>query len=189
MSWPCFIRGHSTAIGSFTLKIISALAHTSSAVGRIVAPAATYAESGNPLPSPAPCSTCTVCPCPTSDSTPAGTSATRFSLVLISFGTPMIIVQTPVRVSGLVCRGAGSGERERRGGARSPLTADRSPSWSQLEHGLPGGIEELRGDRRDLVRRDRLDLAEEIVHRPPRLRVEREGRQAVHPAGRALQRQ
>src|SRR5258706_3706853 len=40
---------------------------------------------------PAPCSTSTLWPSPTSDSTPAGTSATRCSAVLISLGTPTIM--------------------------------------------------------------------------------------------------
>src|SRR2546427_505249 len=85
------MHGHSGSIGSFTLTTISALAHTSAGFGTSVAPAARYASSANPEPIPAPCSTSTLCPSPTSDSTPAGTNATRFSAVLISFGTPTIM--------------------------------------------------------------------------------------------------
>src|SRR5204862_8250851 len=82
--------GHSGSIGSFTFRIISAFAHTASAEGTICAPTARYASSLNPEPSPAPCSTSTVWLSLASDSAPAGTSATRFSAVLISFGTPTI---------------------------------------------------------------------------------------------------
>src|SRR5438105_4760907 len=85
------MHGHSGSIGSFTLTTISALAHTSAAFGTSVPPAVRYASSANPDPIPAPCSTSTLCPSPTSDSTPAGTSATRCSAVLISFGTPTIM--------------------------------------------------------------------------------------------------
>jgi len=90
-TWPLRMHGHSGSIGSFTLTIISAFAQTSAALDARVAPAARYASSPKPEPSPAPCSTSTVCPSPTSDSTPAGTSATRFSAVLISLGTPTIM--------------------------------------------------------------------------------------------------
>src|SRR5207244_4481742 len=85
------MHGHSGSIGSFTLTTISALAHTSAALGTSVPPATRYASSANPEPIPAPCSTSTLCPSPTSDSTPAGTNAIRCSAVLISFGTPTII--------------------------------------------------------------------------------------------------
>src|SRR5438477_13180477 len=85
------MHGHSGSIGSFTFTTISALAHTSAALATSVAPTARYVSSANPEPIPAPCSTSTECPSPTNDSTPAGTSATRFSAVLISLGTPMIM--------------------------------------------------------------------------------------------------
>src|SRR5258708_23182294 len=85
------MHGHSGSIGSFTLTTISALAQTSAALGTSVPPAARYASSANPEPTPAPCSTSTLWPSPTSDSTPAGTSATRCSAVLISLGTPTIM--------------------------------------------------------------------------------------------------
>src|SRR5437899_567281 len=85
------MHGHSGSIGSLTFTTISALAHTSAALGTSVAPTAPYISSANPDPIPAPCSTSTVCPSPTNDSTPAGTSATRCSAVLISLGTPTIM--------------------------------------------------------------------------------------------------
>ncbi len=97
------MRGHSTSIGSFTFMIISARCHTSSAVARICAPAATYVSSANPLPMPAPCSSSTVCPWLTSASAPAGASATRFSFVLISFGTPMSMALSSRRLSCCSC--------------------------------------------------------------------------------------
>src|ERR1700694_474334 len=71
--------------------IISASRHTASASGPILAPTDAYAETGKPLPSPAPFSIITVWPPEISDSAPAGTSATRFSFVFISFGTPIFI--------------------------------------------------------------------------------------------------
>src|SRR5439155_346462 len=92
------MHGHSASIGSFTLTTISAFAHTSAALGTSVPPATLYASSTNPQPTPAPCSTSTLCPSPTSDSTPAGTSATRCSAVLISFGTPAMIVGVPKEI-------------------------------------------------------------------------------------------
>src|SRR5437660_567575 len=85
------MHGHSGSIGSLTFTTISALAHTSAAFGTSVAPTARYVSSANPDPIPAPCSTSTVCPSPTSDSSPAGTCATRCSAVLISLGTPTIM--------------------------------------------------------------------------------------------------
>ena len=74
-----------------TLKIISARFHTSSAEARIEAPAPVYSESAIPDPTPAPASTTTLWPAAVSDRTPAGTSATRFSLSLISLGSPTIM--------------------------------------------------------------------------------------------------
>ena len=50
--WPSRIRGYSSATGSLTLSTISAVSQTSSAVSRIVAPAATYSSSGICEPSP-----------------------------------------------------------------------------------------------------------------------------------------
>src|SRR5262249_6793447 len=47
------------------------------------------------LPSPAPSCTSTWWPCSTSARTPAGTRLTRYSLSLISFGTPICMVTTP----------------------------------------------------------------------------------------------
>src|SRR5689334_21924417 len=68
--------------------IRSAAANTSSASGRIFAPASTYSSSLNREPLPAPDCTTTWCPWCTSSTTPSGVRATRFSLSLISLGTP-----------------------------------------------------------------------------------------------------
>src|SRR5262245_10985106 len=50
-----------------------------------------------PLPRPAPSCTSTWWPASTSVLTPAGTMLTRYSLSLISFGTPICIVPPPKR--------------------------------------------------------------------------------------------
>ena len=79
MIWPSRMRSYSGGSGSFTLTIMSAVAQTSSLLGRILAPAATYSESSNPEPLPASCSTYTSWPALTIAMTPAGVMATRFS--------------------------------------------------------------------------------------------------------------
>jgi hypothetical protein len=89
--WPFRIRGHSTLMGSFTLMIISAAAHTSSAVGRICAPTAVYCASSKPAAEAGALLHIHLWPAATSASAPAGTRAMRFSLVLISFGMPIFI--------------------------------------------------------------------------------------------------
>src|SRR5580698_10409026 len=61
-----------------------------SAAETITAPCATYSASARPLPSPASRSTSTRCPRDTRLRTPAGVMPTRYSRVLISFGTPTI---------------------------------------------------------------------------------------------------
>src|SRR5712692_40949 len=134
-------NGHSDSTGSFTLRIISALAHRSDALGTMVAPARSKASSPNPLPTPAARSTRTLCPSATSVSAPAGTSATRFSFALISFGTPMII-------AGLPPRGSVRAEPDR---------------------GLTGGRVELMSDRRDLFRGDAVDFPQQLVDGAVRL--------------------
>src|ERR1019366_1202917 len=91
-------RWYSAAMGSLTFKTSSACAHTSSAVATIVAPLATYASSLMDDPTPAPASIKTWCPPEANSRTPAGVRATRFSSVLISFGTPMIIVDHPFSI-------------------------------------------------------------------------------------------
>src|SRR4051794_5108076 len=85
------MRGYSSAIGSLTLKIISARFQTSSAVGTISAPAALYVSSAMPLPRPAPCCTRTLWPRAVSVRAPAGIMPTRYSRVFTSVGTPTII--------------------------------------------------------------------------------------------------
>src|SRR5450759_2199257 len=91
MVWPGLMRFHSGSIGSFTFTTRLDAAQTASASCAICAPATRYRASLNPLPRPAPVSTMTVCPADTKASAPAGTSETRFSLVLISFGMPIFI--------------------------------------------------------------------------------------------------
>ena len=92
-SWPgrssC---SYSTACGSFTFIIMSACANTAAASGSSCAPAAVNSASGKPLPSPAAACTSTLWPACTRVSTAAGVSATRYSLSLISFGTPIIML-------------------------------------------------------------------------------------------------
>src|SRR5699024_666394 len=68
-----------------------AFSQTSLAEERTVAPCSLYSSSVKPLPSPAEVSTNTVCPTATKWAAPSGVKATRFSLFLISFGTPIII--------------------------------------------------------------------------------------------------
>src|SRR4051812_7462175 len=67
---------------------MSAAANTAAASGRISAPWARYSSSAIAEPSPAPACTTTSCSCSTSSRTPEGVSATRYSSVLISVGTP-----------------------------------------------------------------------------------------------------
>src|SRR5437764_7825510 len=86
------MRGYSGSIGSLTLTIISASAHTSSAEGMIVAPASSYRESSKPEPSPALRSTTTLCPASASARGRAGVKPTRYSLSFISLGSPTITV-------------------------------------------------------------------------------------------------
>ena len=100
---PARIRPYSSAIGSLTFMIMSAEAQTSSAVGRIVAPAATYSSFVMDDPTPASVSMTTSWPWTTSSRTPAGVMATRYSWFLISLGMPTF---TMLRLPG--CPVAGS---------------------------------------------------------------------------------
>src|SRR4051812_13711951 len=70
---------------------MSASPKTACASGRMRAPWERYSSSAIAEPSPAPACTTTSCPCSTSSRTPAGVSATRYSSVLISVGTPTFI--------------------------------------------------------------------------------------------------
>ena len=88
---PERIRWYSSAMGSLTFRISSPVAHTSSAVSRIVAPAATYSSSVIEEPRPASRWTYTSWPCRRSSLTPAGVIATRYSLFLTSLGMPTFI--------------------------------------------------------------------------------------------------
>ena len=55
-TWSRRIRWYSSATGSLTLSTSSAVCHTSSAVGRIFAPADVKSSSGMDEPTPAPAS-------------------------------------------------------------------------------------------------------------------------------------
>ena len=77
--------------GSFTLRMTSALAKTSSAPSTMVAPAATYSSSEKNEPSPAVFCTSTVAPSATIFFTVSGVEETRPSPGMISLGTPMVI--------------------------------------------------------------------------------------------------
>src|SRR5882762_262842 len=166
------MHGHSRSTGSFTLTTISALAHTSAALGTTVPPAARYASSANPEPSPAPCSTITLCPSPTSDSTPAGTSATRCSAVLISLGTPTIM--RAARLSVTVFRDA------------SPR---RLSVFAQPYDRLPLRSKEFRRDARHVLCGKPRDRRQHLVEALVRLAVDRKTGQTIHPRRRTLQRQ
>src|SRR5436309_9699107 len=67
----------------------------SAADSTTVAPCSRYSSSVMPEPSPAPASISTVCPASVSASAPADTRDTRYSLSLISLGTPTIIRFAP----------------------------------------------------------------------------------------------
>src|SRR5437868_13786497 len=91
MVCPSRISAYSLGTGSLTFTIISARAQMSAAFSTIFPPATSYRASAIPLPTPAPFSISTWCPRAVSAATPPGTSPTRYSRVLISFGQPMII--------------------------------------------------------------------------------------------------
>src|SRR5690242_13921726 len=82
-------------MGSLTLSTISALSHTSSALPRILAPAASYSPSSICEPTPALFSTYTSWPWAVSSWTPIGVMATRYSWFLTSLGTPTFTGHTP----------------------------------------------------------------------------------------------
>src|SRR6185312_12309073 len=123
---------YSCGSGSLTFTTISAdLA--SAAVGTMVAPAAVYAASERPLPSPADFSTSTLWPRATRLFTPAGVIPTRFSRVLISLGTPMITGGSFLRVSGRHFDGA---EHERR--VDAAVVSKRARVRESESHGRAG---------------------------------------------------
>src|SRR2546425_6856807 len=171
------MHGHSGSMGSFTLTTISALVHTSAALGTTVAPAARYASSANPEPIPAPRSTRTLCRSPTSDSTPAGTSATRCSAVLISFGTPTIMLAPRRSCVTSLCY------------VFVLRLCATSLFFPKPNHGLTVGIEEFSGDRRHLFFGKPRHRRQHLVQALIRLAVHRKTGQTIHPRGRTLQRQ
>src|SRR3990170_3038485 len=67
-----------------------------SALGSISPPAASYSASANPAPMPAPFSITTRWPFDVSSRTVEGTTPTRYSLSLISFGTPTSMAALPL---------------------------------------------------------------------------------------------
>src|SRR5262249_15002426 len=93
MICPSRMRPNSSASGSFTLTIISARFQTSSREAIICAPAFLNSSSVTPEPTPAPACTSTVWPRLVRMRTPAGIMPTRYSRVLISVGTPMIMAR------------------------------------------------------------------------------------------------
>ena len=84
-------KPNSSAFGSLTLTTICWL-HASAAVGTIVAPAATYSASLMDAPSPALFSINTSIPSRSNSRTPSGVRETRPSKVLISLGTPRVLM-------------------------------------------------------------------------------------------------
>src|SRR5947209_226174 len=90
------MRWYSLATGSLTFRIRSPVAHTSSALGRISAPAAAKSASGIEEPTPASASTNTSCPARVSSWTPAGVIATRYSWFLTSRGIPTFTGYRPL---------------------------------------------------------------------------------------------
>src|SRR5439155_17138588 len=108
-------------------------------------------------------------PASTRTSAPAGTSAMRFSAVLISRGTPMTM-----RVQGSEFRVLGGGVAERR--ALCALHSALSV-WSQPNHGLSFRRNELGGERRHVLRRHRIDRGQDLVQAAIPVMVEHEGRQ------------
>src|SRR5688500_3010454 len=153
------MRGYSRAIGSLTFMSISAFAQTSAAVGTMRAPNASYCASSNPLPSPAVCSISTVCPLLTRASAPPGVSATRFSFVLISLGTPTIM---------------------------SVLSVFARPETDRY---LVVRIEVLGRKRGNVIECYSIDAPDHLVNREVRLVVQRGACQAVEAAARAFERQ
>src|SRR4029077_14173185 len=107
---PERIRWYSSSIGSLTLRIRSPSPHTSSAVGRIFAPAVVKSSSGIDDPFPAPASMSTWWP-PRADScTPAGVIAPRYSWFLISRGIPTFMAVLPDCGASFLFRGIRGGE-------------------------------------------------------------------------------
>src|SRR5687768_3486673 len=129
-TWSRRIRWYSGSIGSLTFSTRSEVAHTSSAVAAIRAPAATYSWSGKEEPAPASCSITTECPRLTSSTTPAGVIATRYSWFLISFGTPTSIVAAYSRYRSAASDNVLSRVRTIRAGA----AAHRQPAARRGDH-------------------------------------------------------
>src|SRR4051812_10338007 len=104
------------------------------------------------------------------DSAPAGTSAMRFSLVLISFGTPIFI----------------NGEIGCWGSGRKPLKKITRP---ERHNCLSRRCKEIARDSSDLLARDRADESEHFIASVVGLAVQLDPRAAVHPGTHALERE
>src|SRR5688572_10470560 len=172
--------GHSAAIGSFTFMIMSASFHTAAALGAMVAPTAAYSSSGKPLPSPAPCSTVTLCPAAIIASAPAGTSATRFSLTLISFGTPIFMsaIAVECELSGAASALAAPPHNVDVAAGGRPALLDGART--EADDRLPRRVEVVAAHGRDLLARDRVHCRQDLVERPVRLAVQLDRGRAVH---------
>src|SRR5687768_10839085 len=181
MVCPFRMCGHSRSMGSFTFMIMSADFHTDAASGRIVAPACSYSASGKPLPSPAPVSMRTLCPASASTRAPAGTRATRFSFVLISFGTPICMVLEGVSVNGDVDR-----RRLVHVARRSAPSLSARAAGTEAHDRLAIRCEEIPADSRDGVGIDRVDAGQHFVERLIRLIVQLRARRLVHPRRNAV---
>ena len=95
--------------------------HASGAVGTIVAPAARYSPSSNPLVAPAPVSTTIPAPESRRARTPDGVTATRHPPDLVSRGIPIRIARhAPAEWSPSPPRGPGRGRLSFRPCGRSP---------------------------------------------------------------------
>src|SRR5678816_3236303 len=178
-NWPERMCCHSRSIGSFTFMIISLSRQTAAASGAILAPTAVNTSSEKPLPNPAPVSTRTECPAAISASAPAGTSAIRFSFVLISFGTPIFIV----RKSG--------GEELAVTLLRWKLIGPTSfcALRAETHDGHARRIEVDARHPRNVIDGNGVDEREDFVERAKGFVVQLHGRGAVHPRRDAFQRQ
>ncbi len=136
----------------------------------------------------------TVCPRVVKASTPAGTNATRFSLVLISFGTPMIMGFSRF-FYGLGLRLGDEATGDKATGDKATMAKIPFPRFPVLPVTPPapaappsaGRDQELGGQPVDLRAGHCVDLGEDGVERPVGLIVKGQGRQSAHAAGGAFQ--
>src|ERR1700742_1246231 len=143
------MRWYSSAIGSLTLRIRSPSPHTSSAVGRIFAPAVVKSSSGMDEPTPAPASMTTSWPPRTNSWTPAGVIATRYSLFLTSRGIPIFMAVLPDSRASLLFRCVGRAK---------PVEPQRSGSIYGHDRNDGGAVVQL----------SREDFGDRLLQRQPR---------------------